>query len=158
MSHVAKVDITMHGKSPWPGPGVTDAIAAQLPLRRRLIPKTPTSKVQVYTLAYFPFTMGGNVWQPIACVVDATGPYAIGRGYRAYVVTAPNGETFVAEAETGAFVGPSLKQVRREVRAGDPAEMDRKIAKSRTDAANARAISADEFWRKLSCLVAARKA
>lgn len=108
--------------------------------------------MRVYTESYQPFRMGGP-YIPIAIDVEPTrGPIDIGCGYKAYVVMAPNGTTFVAEAITGAFVGPNIRQVRRDIKTGDPAMMKQQIKEAKERMKHAETVSQDKFWAMLRCL------
>lgn len=109
----------------------------------------PRVMIRAWTYGYFPFKMGGSPWQPIAADVEADGPHDIGKGMQAYLVTAPSGKTYVAEAVSGAFVGPSLERVRKDVRAGGEDMMAEQLRRAAEVAPTARVISADELWRML---------
>lgn len=106
--------------------------------------------MKVWTMRYTPFVMGGSVWQPVACEIkEAQGPYDLGRGYQGYLVVAPNGTTFVAEAKTGAFVGPSIQDVKEDIETGDPKLMEEQVIKAALDYKRAEVIPEEEFWRLL---------
>jgi len=107
--------------------------------------------LKVFTVGYFPFTMGGNVWRPICCEVEVDGPHDIGKGYKGYVVTAPNGKTFIAEATSGAFVGPDLKTVKEDITLGEKNVMVEQVAKAVEQSKGAKEITPDEFWGMLKC-------
>jgi len=108
--------------------------------------------MKVFTIAYTPFVMGGSVWQPVCCEVKVDGPYDIGDGFQGFIVTAPNGKTFIAEATSGAFVGPDLKSVRKDIKIGDKALMSKQVVRAVSDMKRAKEIKPSEFWRKLKCL------
>jgi len=107
--------------------------------------------MKVFTLGYFPFVMGGDVWQPICIDVEADGPHDIGNGYQGYVVTAPNGKTFVAEATSGAFVGPDLKTVKEDISLGEKKMMAKQVADAVEQSKKAKELTPDEFWGMLKC-------
>jgi hypothetical protein len=108
--------------------------------------------MKVFTLGYFPFVMGGRTWQEICIEVEnADGPHDIGKGYQAYVITAPNGKTFVAEATSGAFVGPDLKTVRDDIKLGEQETMDKQVAQAVEQSKLAKTLTPEEFWRMLKC-------
>lgn len=110
---------------------------------------TPLKTVlQVWTMYYNAFVMGGSCHQPIACEVPVTKPVALGKGYKGYVITSPKGETHIAESETGAFVGTSLAQVRADIAEASEQVMRDQIAGARKLAAKAKLLPADEFWSK----------
>ena len=107
--------------------------------------------MKVFTMEYVPFVMGGNVWQPMCCEVEADGPHDLGDGYKGYVITAPNGKTFIAEETSGAFVGPDLKAVREDIETGDKSIMADQVADAVIQMKKAKERSQDHFWRKLKC-------
>jgi hypothetical protein len=107
--------------------------------------------MKVFTMRYQPFIMGGNVWQPVCCDVEVEGPYELGLGYKGYVVTAPNGKTFVAEASTGAFVGPDVKSVKNDIETGDQELMKKQVSEAAVLSKKASEVSAEEFWGLLKC-------
>jgi len=107
--------------------------------------------MKVFTLGYFPFVMGGDVWQPICIDVEVDGPHDIGNGYQGYVVTAPNGKTFVAEATSGAFVGPDLKTVKEDISLGEKKMMAKQVADAVEQSKKAKELTPDEFWGMLKC-------
>ena len=106
-------------------------------------------KITIWTFGYEPFTMGGDVWQPIKTDVEAESLHEIGRGYKGYLVKAPDGSTIVAESITGALVGPTIARVKKDIETGDPDLMKEQVAKAKEQVKRARTIDADEFWRKL---------
>lgn len=107
----------------------------------------------IWTEGYRPFVMGGSVYYPIGCKVECEGPHEIGLGYRAWVATAPNGRTFVAESMTGAIVGPTLEQVREDIRTGDPAIMKQQVAAAKQRAKAIEFTTPDKFWTALKCQI-----
>jgi len=103
---------------------------------------------RVYSTAYCPFAITG-VHRAVAADVECTGPYDIGHGYQGWLVNAPNGQTRVAEAETGGFIADSISAARRDVAAGDPAEQAVIIEKGHVAAKSAKLVDTDEFWKVL---------
>ena len=102
--------------------------------------------LRIWALRYRPFLMGGDVNRPMATTVIATGPYALGLGYSGYLVASPSGKTHVAEATSGALIGPSLAEVREDVRTGDPALMVQQVQTAQGEAVRAENVSPQEFW------------
>ena len=107
--------------------------------------------MEIWTLQYRPFTMGGKVYQPAKCDVEVDGPHDLGGGYQGYIATAPNGRTFVAEATSGAIVGPTLEDVRGDISQADPAVMAEQVAKAIAQSATAAVITPEDFWQCLHC-------
>ena len=105
--------------------------------------------MKVWTLGYNPFVMGGSVWQPIATEVEPdSGPYSLGKGLSGYLIISPTGKVFIADAETGAFVGPSLAQVRQDIAEGDETVIRQQLDKARTDAGRAEMLTLEQFWSR----------
>jgi len=105
-------------------------------------------QIRVYTMKYEPFIMGGSVWQPVAAIVDYEGEYDLGKGYKGYLIVSPDGKTFVAESESGAFVGPSIQEVRNDIaKCKDLEFMKKQVKNGKTQSKQAREISAEEFWK-----------
>ena len=103
-------------------------------------------EIKIWIPAYRPFIFGGNVNAPIECLVIAFGPFDIGKGLKAHVVIAPSGKTFVAESETGAIVGSSIQDVRKDVSEGDDQVIRDQIEWARQVVKDAVYVTAAEFW------------
>lgn len=106
-------------------------------------------KIKVWTEAYRPFVMGGRVRYPVMAEVEATGPHALGKGYFGYLITAPDGSTLVAESETGALVGPTLEEVKADIKSATKQIMKEQIEHARERVKIAEQTSADNFWKML---------
>lgn len=104
-------------------------------------------ELKVWTAAYRPFMIGGDVRTPIATVLEVGEPVDIGKGMTAYVIVSPSGQTFIAESTTGAFVGNSLEAVRRDVIFAPPAVMREQLERAAIEANRATLHSVDDFWR-----------
>lgn len=89
---------------------------------------------------------------PVCVHVEADGPFDIGNGWSAYVVTAPNGQILIAEAKTGALVGGSLDEVRADMAKADPEVLSEQEAMIREHGPKASEIALDEWWLKLGCM------
>ena len=107
--------------------------------------------VRVWTLKYEPFIMGGSVYQPVAAEVEHQGEHNLGQGFTGYLVKSPiTGKTYVAESTSGAFVGPTVQQVRLDILSCDDISvMKRQVEKAKDQAKGANVIPADEFWKLL---------
>jgi hypothetical protein len=104
-------------------------------------------RITVWVPGHRPFLMGGDVHALLKAEVEADGPHDLGKGYSGYVVTTPSGKTHVAEATTGALIGPSLRDVRADIRAGKPAVMKQQIAEARVQLSQAVTVPLAEFWQ-----------
>ena len=102
--------------------------------------------MKIWTEAYRPFMMGGDVNAPICTEVELNGLIDIGHGLQAYLLVDPGGRTHVVESTTGAFIGVTIDQVRADLEAADP-----EVVKSQMETAAIRAQEADplepeQFW------------
>ena len=109
-------------------------------------------KIKVWTRSYRPFILGGDVNAPVASMVEAQGPFPLGKGYKGYLIVAPNGKTWVAESTTGALVGPTLDEVRADIKAAKPSVMKAQIEDAKIQVEKAYLVPAKEFWTKLKAL------
>jgi hypothetical protein len=108
--------------------------------------------ITVFTRSYRPFIMGGNVNAPVSADVEASGPFDLGQGFSGYLVVAPNGKTFVAEAESGGFVGPTIAEVKADIASCDDIAMMRTQVKENTAYGKAaQKMPAYKFWALLKC-------
>lgn len=105
--------------------------------------------MKIWTKAYRPFIMGGDCNAPIICDVPVDGPFDLGVGYQGFLAVSPNGKTFVAESITGAIVGSTVDGVRKDIKVGDKAVMERQIAQAKELVLRADTVSQDEFWKLL---------
>lgn len=103
-------------------------------------------KLTVWTSAYRPFMMGGNVNAPIATEVEVGDSFELGHGIRAHLVVSPSGKTHVAEATTGAFVGTDIDEVKADVSAADPKVMEDQLDWAKKEFEKADHISNERFW------------
>ena len=104
--------------------------------------------MHIWTWGRFPFIMGGPVRQAVKTNVEPTsGPHDLGQGYEGYLITTPTGNTRVAEATTGALVGNTLDDVRRDVANANPETMRDQVNAAAKHARSARTLTAAEFWR-----------
>jgi fructose-1,6-bisphosphatase/inositol monophosphatase family enzyme len=95
-------------------------------------------RIIVWTEAYRP---------PIGVSLEAGEAVSIGLDLMAWVVVNPTtGDTFVAEASTGAFVGQSVKQVREDVKTADLAVIRQQLAAAKERRKSVVVLPADKFW------------
>jgi hypothetical protein len=106
----------------------------------------------VWTIGYRPFVMGGDVYYPLGTEIKVGKKYSLGKRYNGYLITAPNGKTFVAEATTGAFVGPSIESVKKDIKEGEKKVMDEQMEYARSQVPKIEKVEPEEFWKKLKCL------
>lgn len=107
------------------------------------------SRLVVWTNGYSPFIMGGDVHGPIGTEIEVGERFDLGRGFFGYLVASPiSGKTYVAEATTGAFVGPSLKVVRADVESGEPEDMREQVEEAAERRKKVRMLAPDDFWKR----------
>jgi hypothetical protein len=107
----------------------------------------------VWTEGYSPFILGGECHHPVGVEVEPGEKHDIGGGYYGYVITNPiNGDTFVAESTTGAFVGPDLPAVRDDIQScidqGCPEVMEQQVADAAERRKKVRVEKSDRFWAR----------
>lgn len=101
----------------------------------------------VWTEAYSPFIMGGDVNAPIATELEGGEPVHLDHGVVVYLITSPCGKVFVAEGTTGAFVGTGLEQVKRDVANSDPDVICKQLTSARERVKKATILDNEQFWR-----------
>ncbi len=103
-------------------------------------------KLKIWTRAYQPFIMGGDVHAPIGTEVEVGKAVSVGKGFKCHVIISPKGHVHIAEATTGAFVGTSLEQVKADVKAGGLKVMRKQVAEAAELRERVRWQSEAEFW------------
>ncbi len=110
-----------------------------------------TKSLVIWTAAYSPFILGGNVNAPIATEVEVGDkPIEIGHGISVYVIVSPNATIHIAEATTGALVGTDLAEVIKDVGEANPEIMKQQLAEAGEEVKKANHLSPDEFWRRMA--------
>lgn len=109
-----------------------------------------TTSVTAWTYGYFPFTMGSNVWHAMGCRVKCTEPEDFGKGFFCQVIKSPDGKHIaVVESTTGAIVGETEDDVRRDIAMGDVGVMLEQVARAGRDKGDMTMVSEEEFWRRI---------
>lgn len=102
----------------------------------------------IWTKAYSPFIMGGDVHAPIGAVV-ACMPVPLHKDFKGLLATNPNGTEIIAERSTGAIIGKSIKQVNKDIDAcNDINIMKQQIEDAKKLVKRVRIVSPDEFWKR----------
>lgn len=102
--------------------------------------------MKIWTEAYRPFLMDGDVNAPISTEVEVGQRYHVGGGFYAYEVESPDGNTHVVESESGAFIGTSILDVVCDIAEGDPEVMAEQIEAAKKRAQEAEPLSNEKFW------------
>lgn len=113
----------------------------------------PTDRVFAWSMFYFPFTMGGDVWQAAGAEVECDEPIWF-NGHALAVCRGPDGASCVVEFTTGAVVGQDLLRVKADIAEGDPEVMKKQIDEANKLRKSARKVEVDHFWK---CLTKAQK-
>ncbi len=100
----------------------------------------------IWTEAYTPFIMGGDVNAPICTEVEVGELIDVGSGFYAYEIESPSGDFYVVESETGAFIGTSILEVVIDISEGDPEVMRQQIEAAAERAKQAKPLSNEKFW------------
>ena len=103
-------------------------------------------KLPVWTKAYRPFMLGGNVNAPIATEVEVGEATELAPGISVHVVVSPTGTAHVAEATTGAFVGTDIEQVRKDVQDADPEIIKDQLKKAKAELDGVDHLDPAVFW------------
>jgi hypothetical protein len=113
--------------------------------------KKATSKVlTIWTEAYRPFRMGGDVRQPVATEIEVGETISAGFGISLYEITSPHGTTHIIESKSGALVGTNLRQVMTDVRNGGEDVMREQIKRAKKRRGEAELLPSEEFWRLIA--------
>ncbi len=107
--------------------------------------------LKIWTEAYRPFILGGRVNAPIITQVKISEPpVALGGNISVHVIVSPvTDKTHVAEASTGALVGDSLDQVRKDFESADLKVIKGQLKEARKRREQCDPVTNDEFWRLL---------
>ena len=109
--------------------------------------KTKSSnKRKIWTMGYFPFTMGGSVNRPMITEVEIIEEKPIGKGFKAFSFKTPKGTTIIAESITGAIVGQSFKEVKKDVAEATKKVMNEQIEEGKEKLKYGTHMSNDEFF------------
>lgn len=104
-------------------------------------------KIRIWTQCHRPFMMGGDVHRPIATVVNAEGPFDLGKGFKGYLITNPKGNVSVVEAESGGIVADSLDAARKDIAdCADLTAMKKQVAEATERGKYAENMTPAEFW------------
>lgn len=104
-------------------------------------------KLTVWTRAYRPFLMGGNVHTPVATELEVDDPVDLGNGIQGHLLTSPGGTTIVAEASTGAFVGPDIETVKKNIADANEEVITRQLDAAKKLFETADHVTEEEFWQ-----------
>ena len=106
--------------------------------------------IRIWTSDYNPFILGGDVHAPAMCEIEVKGSLVpLGKGMKGYLITAPDGSTVVAESTTGALIGPTLEEVREDIKATSLRIVKEQMKDAKYRADKAVMTSPEKFWAKM---------
>jgi len=105
-------------------------------------------EIRAWTMCYFPFIMGGNVWQPAGTKLECDIPVKIGEHYFC-VIHGPNHMMRVCELTTGGIVAHTLEQITDEVNNTEPMILRKQVADARRQMPHIRELTPEDLWRRL---------
>lgn len=106
--------------------------------------------MKVWTEAYRPFIVGGDVNAPVSCDLEpASSPLELGKGYMGVIVVSPVGKTFIVEVITGGIVGKYIDEVRKDVEDSDEEVLRAQIEIGKRRSEETVPVTQQEFWRVL---------
>lgn len=82
-------------------------------------------------MGHFPFTMGGNVWQPIFTDVKVIEEQNCGKGFTFFSFKTPRGTIKVCESTTGAILGDSFSEMRSSIKEATKKRLTKQIEEGR---------------------------
>lgn len=107
-------------------------------------------KMKIWTQAYRPFIMGGNVNAPVMAEVEVSdNEMYVGKGYSVRFARSPKGKLFVIDIITGGIIGNDIEQVGKDIFEGDEDVMRKQIEDMLEYKKTCDAISEEEFWNLL---------
>lgn len=113
--------------------------------------------IELYTISYTPFALGGNLQRPIKTIVNEYERVAIGLGYYVLVVKNTQKKLYHAVLEDcGAVIGTDtskmklVKAIKQDVAGSDPEIMKEQIENGKVDCQNAKFLPPDQFFAKFS--------
>ena len=109
-----------------------------------------TQTIDVWTKQHHPMELGGPATRDVRSEVPGDGPHDLGKGYLGWLITAPDGGTFVVEGTSHAIVGSALEEVREDVRQGDAGLMAQQVQDGLRMFQQAQQITPEQLWAGLS--------
>ncbi len=104
-------------------------------------------KRKIWTYGYSPFTMGGNVNRPIMTEIGYIEEKSIGKGLLAFSFKTPKGTIRIAESETGAIVGESFEEVKKDIMAADKKVIVKQIEDAKKTIEGIPVMDKNEFFQ-----------
>ena len=107
-------------------------------------------KINAWTRAYRAFVMGGSVHYALVSEFDCDYPVPLGKGFYGSIIQGPRGITRVCELTSGAIIGDTIEDVRRDIEACEDIEyMQKQVRDGQAFKESANEIvSNEEFWKR----------
>lgn len=118
--------------------------------------RVSSANMKIWTTGYNAWVMGGNPHYILVTELErVSGPFDIGKGFRAYRCESPSGKTYVMEATTGAIIGNTIADVRADIEGCDSIEVMQKQvddARKQFETMRHEKVGLPEFWRRMKAL------
>lgn len=115
---------------------------------QQAINRKDNMKLLIWTEAYQPFIMGGDVNAPIATEIEIPKEniHKLSKDIDVVVICSPKGAVRIAELSTGAFVGTSLTDVTKDVENASQEVMLQQLEQAKKRVKKARHVTNEHFW------------
>lgn len=102
--------------------------------------------MKIWTYFYNAFTMGGSCNVPTGFETILDNEVELGNGFLGYEVLTPKGNKIIVEKESGAIVGNSLEQVKKDITTSKIDVMNKQVKQACEESENVKIISENKFW------------
>lgn len=109
-------------------------------------------KIRVWTQAYRPFIMGGDVHQPVCTELDCTAAIEVAKGVYVHGVISPRGKAYFVESQSGGIVGDDFDTVKEDANSAPIEEILQQLQEQTKRGQKACPITPEEFWRLMKQL------
>lgn len=101
----------------------------------------------IWTYFKRPFVMGGRVNQPTGFKKELGEELDLGKGYKGCQLVSPKGKTIIVEKQSGAIVGSSLEEVRKDIECAETHVMEEQVKFACSELEKINVILEEEFWK-----------
>lgn len=103
-------------------------------------------KKKIWTILFSPFTMGGNVNQPISTEVEVLEIKTI-RSFKFFSFITPKGSIRICDGVTGGIIAQSWEELKANMKGATSKVLNEQIAQAREVAKDCREVSNEEFFK-----------
>jgi len=104
--------------------------------------------MKVWTKAYRPFIMGGNVNADVVADIQLNGQINVG-GTGLVMIQAPNGDLIWVCATTGGLLGEDLDSIRKDLAESNALVLAQQMIDMKDRGEKADPVTTEEFWKLL---------